>query len=227
MLIISEPNSCWVPTLWLLWSNQHTYCFRCVVCNVTRFSICTTYLQKCLKSSYRGCKYQNIISITQWIYPGTSYIAPYTSCTEVRVKVISVQLCSNCDNWPPCLIPFEQRNVIDNELPRRTINSCSLYLKINNFTICNGTFLSNSFFASVQWLTLSNAFLDQERKCIRVCPEYGKKTTVCLCANMAISVPCACSKTNWLLRIPAFRVAAARPAQLPWWEWQLQLVCNY
>ena len=54
------------------------------------------------------------------------------------------------DDYPPCLIPFEQRNVIDNVLPHRTINSCSLYQKINNFTIRNGTFLSNSFFARVQ-----------------------------------------------------------------------------
>ena len=37
----------------------------------------------------------------------------------------------------PCLIPFEQRNVIDNELPHRTINSCYRYQKMNNFTICN------------------------------------------------------------------------------------------
>ena len=34
MFLISEPNSCWVPTLWLLWSDQHTYRFRCVVYNV-------------------------------------------------------------------------------------------------------------------------------------------------------------------------------------------------
>ena len=54
-------------------------------------------------------------------------------------------LYNNGDNCPPCLIPFAQRNVIDNELPHRTINSCSLYQTINNFTICNGTFLSNSF----------------------------------------------------------------------------------
>ena len=26
-------------------------------------------------------------------------------------------LYNNCDNCPPCLIPFEQRNVIDSELP--------------------------------------------------------------------------------------------------------------
>ena len=54
------------------------------------------------------------------------------------------------DNCPPCRMPFAQRNVIDNELPHRTINCCSLYQNINNFTICNGTFLSNSFFASIQ-----------------------------------------------------------------------------
>ena len=41
--LISEPDSCWVPTLWLLWSDQHTYCFRCVVYNVMRSSICGTY----------------------------------------------------------------------------------------------------------------------------------------------------------------------------------------
>ena len=32
-------------------------------------------------------------------------------------------LYSNGDNCPPCLIQFEQRNVINNELPHRTINS--------------------------------------------------------------------------------------------------------
>ena len=72
-------------------------------------------------------------------------------------------LCSNSDNCPPCLISFEQRNVIDNELPHRDINSCSLYLKINNFTICNGTFLSNNFFAGVQWFTLSNTFFGSRK----------------------------------------------------------------
>ena len=53
-------------------------------------------------------------------------------------------LYNNGDNCPLCLIPFEQRNVIDNELPHSTINSCSLYQKINNFTIRNATSLSNS-----------------------------------------------------------------------------------
>ena len=56
MFLISEPDSCWEPTLWLLWSDQHTYCFRYVVYNVMRSSICVTYLQECLKSCYRGCK---------------------------------------------------------------------------------------------------------------------------------------------------------------------------
>ena len=37
------------PYMWLFWSNQHTYCFRCVVYNVMRSSICATYLQACLK----------------------------------------------------------------------------------------------------------------------------------------------------------------------------------
>ena len=58
-------------------------------------------------------------------------------------------LYNNDNNCRPCLIPFEQRNVIDNEIPHRTINSSSLYQKLNNFTICNGTFLSNSFFLLV------------------------------------------------------------------------------
>ena len=38
--LISELDSCWVPTLWLLWSDQHTYCFRCVLYNGMRSSIC-------------------------------------------------------------------------------------------------------------------------------------------------------------------------------------------
>ena len=76
-----------------------------------------------------------------------------TCCLEVTVQVNFIYI---IQQWP-CVIPFEQRNVIDNELPHLTINSCSPYQKINNFTICNGTFLSNSFFASVQWLTLSDA----------------------------------------------------------------------
>ena len=54
--LISEPDSCWEPALWLLWPDQHTYCFRCVVYNVTRSSKSATYLQDYLKSSYRGCK---------------------------------------------------------------------------------------------------------------------------------------------------------------------------
>ena len=33
----------------------------------------------------------------------------------------------NGDNYLPCLISFEQRNFIDNELPHHTINSYSLY----------------------------------------------------------------------------------------------------
>ena len=49
---------------------------------------------------------------------------------------------------------------------------------------------------------------------------------MCLSANKAISVPCACLKPNWLSanhRYP-WRVATARPAQVPWRElWQLQL----
>ena len=32
-------------------------------------------------------------------------------------------LCSKGDNCPPCLIPLEDQNVIDNEIPHRTINS--------------------------------------------------------------------------------------------------------
>ena len=86
--LISYPDSCWVPTLWLLRSDQHTYCSRCVVLlvyNVMRSSICATYFQECLKSSYRGNKEHHIIRITQPIYPGTSYIAPYTCCLEVMV----------------------------------------------------------------------------------------------------------------------------------------------
>ena len=54
--LISERDSCWEPNLWLLWPDQHTYCFRCVVYNVMRSSICATYLQECLKSCYHGRK---------------------------------------------------------------------------------------------------------------------------------------------------------------------------
>ena len=65
------------------------------------------------------------------------------------------------------------------ELPHLTINFCSLCKKINNFTICNGTFLSNSFLAIVQWLTLSNAF-----SCIKKAHVYScvliKKKIYCL-----------------------------------------------
>ena len=60
--LISEPDSSWVPTLWLIWPDQHAHCFRCVVYNVMRSSICATYLQECLKSSYRGCKWHHISS---------------------------------------------------------------------------------------------------------------------------------------------------------------------
>ena len=54
-LISEEPDSFWVPTLWMHWLDQHTYCFHCVVCNGMRSGICIIYLQECLKSSYRGC----------------------------------------------------------------------------------------------------------------------------------------------------------------------------
>ena len=50
-------------------------------------------------------------------------------------------LYSNGDNFPPYLIPFEQRNVTDNELPHCTIDSYSLYQRIKKIIICNGTFL--------------------------------------------------------------------------------------
>ena len=35
---ISEPDSCGVQTLWLPWSDQHKYCFHCVVYNVMKSS---------------------------------------------------------------------------------------------------------------------------------------------------------------------------------------------
>ena len=93
------------------------------------------------------------------------------------------------DNCPHCLIPFQQRNVIDNEFRHLTINSCSLY---------QNTYINNSFFARVKWLSLSNAIFRQESTCIQVCLDYGKKSTVCLSTNMTIFVPCACLKPNWL-----------------------------
>ena len=95
------------------------------------------------------------------IIPGTSWvpgrrgigevrviIAPYTCCLEVRIRSSVYTLYSNGANCPPCLIPFEQQNVIDNELAHHTINSCSLYQKMNNFTVSKGTFQSNVSVAS-------------------------------------------------------------------------------
>ena len=35
-------------------------------------------------------------------------------------------LYSNGDNCPPCLIPFQRRNVVANELQNRSMNSCLL-----------------------------------------------------------------------------------------------------
>ena len=60
-------------------------------------------------------------------------VTPYHPHNSVNLPRSSVYtLYNNSDNCPLCLIPFEQRNVIDNELLIRTINSCSLYLKVKN-----------------------------------------------------------------------------------------------
>ena len=71
----------------------------------------------------------------------------------------------------PLLVQFEHRNVIDNDLPHRIRKFSSLYQMINNLTIGKGTFLSNSFFASVQLFTLSNVILHQGSTCT---PVYDK-----------------------------------------------------
>ena len=136
---ISEPDSCWVPTLWFLWSDQHTYCFHCVEYNVMRCRICVTYLQECLKSSYRGCNntayhQHNWVNLPRHILSRILHLLLGGDCL--------CTLYSNGDNCPQCLIPFEHRNVIDNELLRHTVNSCPLSHKINNLSIC-------SFFISV------------------------------------------------------------------------------
>ena len=110
------------------------------------------------------------------------------------------------DNCPPCLIPFEQWNVIDNELAHHTINSSSLYQKINNFTICNGTFLSNSFFARVQWLTIKCLFCIMKAhvyRCVLIMVKiyslleckYGHFCTMCLLeTKLAVCSPQVCGE---------------------------------
>ena len=59
-------------------------------------------------------------------------------------------------NLNTCLLPFEHRNLMDDVLPPSYHLLCSLWQEVDNFTICNATFLSKSFFVSVQWITLSN-----------------------------------------------------------------------
>ena len=90
-------------------------------------------------------------------------------------------------------------NAIDNELHHRTINACSLYHKINNFTICEGTFLPNSFFASVNDLFYQMLFVHQwSTLCILVCPDYLKNLLFAFKWKYVIYVKCACYKLNWL-----------------------------
>ena len=116
--------------------------------------------------------------------------APYTSWLEVMVLVIHIYISSNGDKCPPCLIPFEWRKVIDNELPHRTINSCSPYQNINNFTKCTGTFLSNSFcpmMYSIKCLSCikkayayRSVLIMVKIHCVLEC-EYGHFCLVCAC----------------------------------------------
>ena len=144
MFFISKLNSCWVKALWLLWSDQHWYCFRCVVFNVPTvseeqlpFAQVTSYhlhnsvnLPRRLFHStlllWRGCDGLGYLHI--------HYTATVTtSTTQVRATQKQQQQLSH---WP---IQIEQWNVIDNELTHHTIYSCSLFQNINNFIICKST----------------------------------------------------------------------------------------
>ena len=71
--------------------------------------------------------------------------------------------------------------------------------------MCNGTFLSNGFFASVQWLNLSNAFFASWKHMYTGMSWLREKSTVCLSANMAISVPCARLKPIWLSAVHRYQ----------------------
>ena len=91
--LISEPDSCWVPILWLLWSDQHiyTYCFRCVVYNVMRSSICATYLQECPKSSWAiSTRRLNDIILYKLIFCNQ-----YTWLRVFKFKEITICECSS------------------------------------------------------------------------------------------------------------------------------------
>ena len=108
-----------------------TYCFLCVVYNVMRTSICVTYLQECQEQL-------PWVQVTSYLLHNSVNLPKHLLHRPLHLLLrgdglgylyIVYVLHSNGDNCPPCLILFEQWNVIDNELPHCTI-TLALYTKI-------------------------------------------------------------------------------------------------
>ena len=90
-----------------------------------------------------------IIRITQWIYqsPPTEHPTPVAWRWWLRSSVYTYII---QQWWQLPLDSFHLNNRMSLIVSYPIVpHSCSLYQKITNFTICHGTFLSNSFISSV------------------------------------------------------------------------------
>ena len=118
-----------------------------------------------------------------------------------------------------CLMTFAQQNVIDNELPHCTINSCSLYQKNKQFHNMERHISVQQFLCQCPMSNSIKCFFASRLTCIQECRDYGTYPEFA-CANMEISVPCACLEPNWLSAVHRYTwgVATERPAQVPWRE---------
>ena len=149
VFLMSDSHYCWIPTLWFLGSDQHIHCFVVLYkCHVVRHIHCFVVLHKCHEVQHTSMQecwrtvtvgssntiYHLHAYVSRWIYPGTSYTASYTPVAlrwRFRSSAYTLMtLYRNGVNCPPCLIPCEHRNVIDNELYKLGYFQFSIYRHI-------------------------------------------------------------------------------------------------
>ena len=115
--LISESDSCWEPTLWLLWPDQYIlFLLCCIQCHgVQHMRDIPNRVSEELLLRVQVTPYHphNSVNLPRHLLHSTLHLL----LGGVHWGHLVYTLYNKRDNYLPRLIPFEQRNVIDNELP--------------------------------------------------------------------------------------------------------------